>query len=67
MKGKLRKFSAMRLLATLQSLEIAVETTLALELEYREPSMFHEIGTESKWPTELQTQGDCLKMSLHAS
>jgi hypothetical protein len=67
MKGKLRNFSEMRLLATLQSLEIAVETTLALELEYREPSIFHEIGTESERPTELQTQGDCLKMSLHAS
>ena len=54
MKGKLRNFSAMRLLATLQSLEIAVETTLALEFEYREPSILHEIGTESERPTELQ-------------
>jgi hypothetical protein len=45
----------------------ALTTTLALELEYREPPIFREIGTESERPTDLQHQGDCLKMSLYAS
>jgi hypothetical protein len=45
----------------------ALTTTLALELEYREPSIFREIGTETERPTELQYSGDCLKMSLHPS
>ena len=44
----------------------ALTKTLALELEYREPSIFREIGTETERPTELQHSGDCL-MSLHAS
>ena len=29
-------------------------TSLALELEYREPSILREIGNESDQPTELQ-------------
>jgi hypothetical protein len=45
----------------------ALTTTLALELEYQEPSIFCEIGTETERPTELQHSGDYLKMSLHAS
>jgi hypothetical protein len=45
----------------------ALTGTFALELEYRESSVFHEIETEPEWPTELQRSGDCLKMSLHAS
>ena len=32
----------------------ALTTTLALELEYREPSIFREIGTESERLTEPQ-------------
>ncbi|HXM67728.1 MAG TPA: hypothetical protein VN911_13415 [Candidatus Acidoferrum sp.] len=35
----------------------ALTTTLALELKYREPSIFREIGTESDQPTELQHPG----------
>ena len=45
----------------------ALTTTLALELEYREPSIVREIGAESKPPQSLNTQSNCLKMSLHAS
>jgi hypothetical protein len=45
----------------------ALTTTLALELEYRELSIFREIGTETERPKERQHSGDCLKMSLHAS
>jgi len=45
----------------------AFTTTLALELGYREPSLFREIGTESELPAEFQHPGYCLKMSLHAS
>jgi len=32
-------------------------TTLALEVEYREPSIVREIGAESDKPTELQSPG----------
>jgi hypothetical protein len=32
----------------------ALTTTLALELEYRERSIFCETGTESEQPTDLQ-------------
>jgi len=32
-------------------------TTLALELEYREPSIFRETGTSSERSTELQHPG----------
>jgi|HubBroStandDraft_4_1064222.scaffolds.fasta_scaffold1118715_1 hypothetical protein len=32
----------------------ALTTTLALELEYREPSIFCETETESEQPTDLQ-------------
>jgi hypothetical protein len=35
----------------------ALTTTLALELEYREPSIFREIGTEFERPAELQHPG----------
>jgi hypothetical protein len=35
----------------------APTTTLALELEYREPSTYREIGTESDQLTELQRPG----------
>ena len=49
----------------------ALTTTLVLELEYREPSIVCATGTESERTTKLKqnfnTQGDCLKMSLHAS
>jgi hypothetical protein len=33
----------------------ALTTTLALELQYREPSIFREIGTRSDQPTDLQS------------
>ena len=33
----------------------ALTTTLALEREYREPSIVREIGAESNQPTELQS------------
>ena len=48
---------------------LTLTRTLALELEYRESSVFREIEpeTEPEWPTEVQRSGDCLKMSLHAS
>jgi hypothetical protein len=39
----------------------ALTTTLALELEYREPSIFREIGTESDHSTELQHPGRLLE------
>jgi hypothetical protein len=32
----------------------ALTTTLALELEYREPSIFLETGTKSERPPELE-------------
>ena len=35
----------------------ALTKTLALELEYREPSIFREIGTETERPTEFQHPG----------
>ena len=35
----------------------ALTKTLALELEYREPSIFREIGTEFERPAELQDPG----------
>jgi hypothetical protein len=35
----------------------ALTTTLALELEYREPSIVREIGAEADPPTEPQSQG----------
>ena len=35
----------------------ALTTTLALELEYREPSIFREIEPESEQLTELQQPG----------
>jgi hypothetical protein len=35
----------------------ALTTTLALELEYREPSILHEIRAESDQLTELQRPG----------
>ena len=46
---------------------LTLTRTLALELEYRESSVFREIETEPERPTEVQRSGDCLKMSLHAS
>jgi hypothetical protein len=33
----------------------ALSTTLALELEYREPSMLREIESEAHGPAELQS------------
>jgi len=45
----------------------ALTTTLALELKYREPSGFSDIGSELEHPTELQHQSYHLKKSLHAS
>jgi hypothetical protein len=39
----------------------ALTTTLALELEYREPSIFREIGTESDQLAELQRPGRLLE------
>jgi len=35
----------------------ALTTTLALELEYREPCIFREIGSESDQPAELKHKG----------
>ena len=35
----------------------ALTTTLALEREYREPSIVREIGAESNQPTEPQSPG----------
>jgi hypothetical protein len=45
----------------------ALIKTLALELEYQRSSILGEIGTESERPTDFNTHGDCLKMSLHPS
>jgi hypothetical protein len=39
----------------------ALTTTLALELEYREPSIFREIEPESEQLTELQQPGRLLE------
>jgi hypothetical protein len=39
----------------------ALTTTLALELEYREPSIFREIGTECDQLTEFQHPGRLLE------
>ena len=36
----------------------ALTSTLSLELEYREPSIFRETGTKSERPTELQSPGE---------
>jgi hypothetical protein len=42
----------------------ALTTTLALELEYREPSIFREIGTESSQLNELEHPGRLLEDEL---
>jgi hypothetical protein len=39
----------------------ALTTTLALELEYQEPSIFREIGSEWDQLTELQHTGRLLE------
>jgi hypothetical protein len=39
----------------------ALTTTLALELEYQEPSIFREIGSEWDQPTEHQHAGRLLE------
>ena len=45
----------------------ALTTTLALELEYREPSIFCETGAESEPPADLQHSWPLSDMSVHAS
>jgi len=45
----------------------ALTTSLALELEYREPSIFREIGTETERPTELQHPGRMLEDEFTSS
>jgi hypothetical protein len=45
----------------------ALTTTLALELKYREPSDFSDIGNALEHPQNSNTQGDHLKKSLRAS
>jgi hypothetical protein len=42
----------------------ALTTTLALELEYREPSIFRETGAKSEPPTELEPPRGLLEDEL---
>jgi hypothetical protein len=42
----------------------ALTTTLALELEYREPFMVRELEPNSSGPQDLNAQGDCLKIEF---
>jgi len=45
----------------------ALTTTLTLELEYQEPSIFRETGTKSEPPTEVQHPGRLFEDDLHTS
>ena len=40
----------------------ALSTTLALELEYREPSIVRELEPNPSGPQDFDPQGDCLKI-----
>ena len=40
----------------------ALTTTLALELEYREPSIVRELEPNPKGPQDFNPQGDCSKI-----
>jgi hypothetical protein len=42
----------------------ALTTTLALELEYREPSMVGELEPSPSGPQNINPQGDCLKIEF---
>ena len=42
----------------------ALTTTLALELEYREPFMVRKLEPNSSGPQDLNPQGDCLKIEF---
>ena len=40
----------------------ALTTALALELEYREPSIVRELEPNPSGPQDFDPQGDCLKI-----
>jgi hypothetical protein len=42
----------------------ALTTTLALELEYREPSIVRELEPTPSRPQDFNTQGDCLNVEF---
>jgi hypothetical protein len=42
----------------------ALTTTLALELEYREPSFVRELEPNPSGRQDFSPQGDCLKIEL---
>ena len=46
-------------------------TAIGLELEYREPCISREVGTDPNGPEKVEqnfnADGGCLKMSLYAS
>ena len=42
----------------------ALTTTLALELEYREPSIVGELEPNPSRPQDFNPQGDCLKIEF---
>ena len=42
----------------------ALTTTLALELEYREPSIVGELEPNPSGPQDFNPQGDCLKIEF---
>jgi hypothetical protein len=42
----------------------ALTTTLALELEYREPSIVRELKPNPSGSQDLNPQGDCLKIKF---
>jgi hypothetical protein len=42
----------------------ALNTTLALELEYREPSMVRELEPNPSEPQNINPQDDCLKIEF---
>jgi hypothetical protein len=42
----------------------ALTTALALELEYREPSIVRELEPNPSVPQDFNPQGDCLKIEF---
>jgi len=42
----------------------ALTTTLALELEYREPSIVRELEPNPSGPQDFNPQGDCLMIEF---
>jgi hypothetical protein len=42
----------------------ALTTTLALELDYREPSMVRELEPNPSGPQDFNPPGDCLKIEF---